>query len=61
MQKKIISAFIKTLQVSSKLVHFKKHLAGEASLGIEAWTVIKCSLLPSSNFAAGATAEPPQR
>ena len=60
MQKKIISAFIKTLQVSSKLVHFKKHLAGEASLGIEAWTVIKCSLLPSSNFAAGATAEPLQ-
>ena len=61
MQKKIISAFIKTLQVSSKLVHFKKHLAGEASLGIEALTVIKCSLLPSSNFAAGATAEPLQR
>ena len=56
MQKKIISAFIKTLQVSSKVVHFKKHLAGEAFLGNDAWTAIKCSLFPSSNFAAGATA-----
>ena len=61
MQKKIISAFTKTLQVSSKVVHFKKHLAGKASLGNKAWTAIKCSLLPSSNFAAGATAEPLQR
>ena len=60
MQKKIISAFIKTLQVSSKVVHFKKHLAGKAFLGNDAWTAIKCSLFPSSNFAAGATAEPLQ-
>ena len=59
-RKNIISDFIKTLQVSSKVIHCKKHLAVIASLGNEAWTVIKSSLLPSSNLAAGATAEPLQ-